>query len=78
MRSCLIALIVAGGVLAVGAHRPVAAAPAVNAAVSGITCAKPDAAVQPIYWWRGRYYPYYWGGRYYVRRVWRRRAWVYY
>lgn len=78
MRSCVFALIVVGGVLAAGASRPAAAAPAINAAGPGMGWAKATIAVQPVHWWRGRFYRYRWGGRYYVRRAWRGRGWVYY
>jgi len=86
MRNRLIAVMIFGGLLAVGTAPGASAAP-IGRAAAALAVGTPDPAVQQVYWWRGRYYPYYWGGRYYpyywggryyARRNWRYGRWYYY
>jgi hypothetical protein len=86
MRNRLIALAIFGGLLTVAAGPGASAAPVVGA-TAAITIGTSGPAVEQVYWWRGRAYPYGWrgrgwryyqGGRYYSNRGWRNGRWYYY
>jgi hypothetical protein len=77
MRKYLLALTMFGGLLAVGVAPSASAAP-VPGATAAVATAPANPAVQPVYYWHGRHYPYYWRGHYYGRRSWRSGRWYYY
>ncbi len=77
MRLSLMLVMGVGSLLIVPVPRGAAAAPVMPAAPQR-TLALADGAIQDIYYYHGRYYPYRYQGRYYKHRNYRHGRWHYY